>query len=502
MMNKNPKMIGRPPRSPDLSHHSNHIIDEAAKLSLGRHSSKWKKRRLKKKYSLNSASSNSIPENQSFNLSTKNDARTGKELWAILRDHVMKGSFEIHDFNFSPEDDDTSFLTDSIRIDRFANHHTPTHVYTNEDDTFHVPYDYSIFECMMVLVAYLFIGVLAYSVVLEKWDIVDSLYFTVVTLTTVGYGDFAPSTQVGQLFTTFFCLTGVALLGIALGIIGSNVVEGQIQILNNTKENAFKSVSKVFDQKSLLARTLSSLSTNSSQPNYSSTKYSHMQHSPSLEGTYLLSPSIRREVKHPAIPAIKEMFRVFFYYFPAMMPILFGSVFIAYKESWPFITALYYAVVTSTTIEFGDFSPQKTSMKWFAIIFVPLAVGAMAHMLGSIANRIIEKRRAAYLQYLECKELTVEDLKTMDTTGDGSVSLLEYVEFMLIASKKVNRETLNEIHMQFHRLDLTGTGSLDHKDLELIAKRRLAKVRSKLSLSEYKGRLVHQSRNTQGDEKV
>ncbi len=58
-------------------------------------------------------------------------------------------------------------------------------------------------------------GTLFYSR-MEGWSAVDSLYFTVMTLTTVGYGDLSPTTTVTRLFTVVFVLIGI---GILLGFI-------------------------------------------------------------------------------------------------------------------------------------------------------------------------------------------------------------------------------------------------------------------------------------------
>ena len=48
-----------------------------------------------------------------------------------------------------------------------------------------------------------------------------------VTITTVGYGDMGPVTQAGRIFTSFFVLGGVGIIGVALGIVGSYVLEQQ-----------------------------------------------------------------------------------------------------------------------------------------------------------------------------------------------------------------------------------------------------------------------------------
>ncbi|HMS49728.1 potassium channel family protein [Candidatus Neomicrothrix sp.] len=47
---------------------------------------------------------------------------------------------------------------------------------------------------------------------LEDWSWVDSLYFSVVTLTTVGYGDLSPTTDLSKLFTVVYLVSGMSLL--------------------------------------------------------------------------------------------------------------------------------------------------------------------------------------------------------------------------------------------------------------------------------------------------
>jgi voltage-gated potassium channel len=54
-------------------------------------------------------------------------------------------------------------------------------------------------------------GTVFYSLV-EDLRVIDALYFSVVTLATMGYGDFAPKTDAGKLFTVFYVLIGVGIL--------------------------------------------------------------------------------------------------------------------------------------------------------------------------------------------------------------------------------------------------------------------------------------------------
>lgn len=46
----------------------------------------------------------------------------------------------------------------------------------------------------------------------EGWSWLDSIYFSIITLTTIGYGDFSPQTNEGKLFTIFYIIIGIGII--------------------------------------------------------------------------------------------------------------------------------------------------------------------------------------------------------------------------------------------------------------------------------------------------
>jgi len=50
----------------------------------------------------------------------------------------------------------------------------------------------------------------------EGWTWLDSLYFSIITLTTIGYGDLVPTTPLTKLFTIIYIFIG---LGIIFGFV-------------------------------------------------------------------------------------------------------------------------------------------------------------------------------------------------------------------------------------------------------------------------------------------
>ncbi len=68
------------------------------------------------------------------------------------------------------------------------------------------------------------IGTVFYRFI-EDLNWVDSVYFSVITLTTVGYGDFSPVTTAGKVFTMFYVLVGIGIFVALVTEVGGHLIE-------------------------------------------------------------------------------------------------------------------------------------------------------------------------------------------------------------------------------------------------------------------------------------
>jgi voltage-gated potassium channel len=76
----------------------------------------------------------------------------------------------------------------------------------------------------------------------EDWTLVEALYFSVVTLTTVGYGDLPPTTAGTQIFTIIYILTGFGVLVALLTSVAQQYLRlkaepGRVQARRNARRN-------------------------------------------------------------------------------------------------------------------------------------------------------------------------------------------------------------------------------------------------------------------------
>lgn len=83
---------------------------------------------------------------------------------------------------------------------------------------------------LFVVVLVCILGMLMYIVECDQPDtqftsIPTSIYWAIVTLTTVGYGDITPTTGMGQFFSAIVMILGYTIIAIPTGIVSANIID-------------------------------------------------------------------------------------------------------------------------------------------------------------------------------------------------------------------------------------------------------------------------------------
>ena len=116
----------------------------------------------------------------------------------------------------------------------------------------HEAYHKKLIYIFVIILVILFGGALAFHY-FEKWDPLDSLYFSAATMTTVGYGDITPKTSMGKIFNILYMFTSVGIALYGLSVLGAHFVEEREEhwmheILNHRKhtKNFREGFKKIF----------------------------------------------------------------------------------------------------------------------------------------------------------------------------------------------------------------------------------------------------------------
>ncbi|CAB9521226.1 Two pore potassium channel [Seminavis robusta] len=305
-------------------------------------------------------------------------------------------------------------------------------------------------DCLVFLLSYLTVGVLAFSFVFERWSIVDALYFTSVCFSTVGYGDLCPETAAGRIFTGFFGMAGIAFLGAAVATICSTIVHLDVESTKKYMETEGK-------------RRILNLFQNNSENVKEKTTTGENQRDNKL---------------HPMIVKVSSWLGAVRGSLPSLSIIFLGGAIMRFLDGgWhSIVETMYYSIITASTIGLGDFCPRTPRARLFAIFYIPLSVGAAGELLSSIATALVKRRqKKAYETDLQ-SNLTLAHLRAMDADDSGCVDREEYVYFMLKEMGLISQNDLDELFQQFEALDVSNSGRLDKEDLKLMAKLKGAEV--------------------------
>ena len=79
-----------------------------------------------------------------------------------------------------------------------------------------------------ILLAVLAFGTGGYMLI-EGWSLLDALYMTVITITTVGYREVSTVSEAGRIFTIVIIFSGMGIIAYILGIVAQAMIDFQVR---------------------------------------------------------------------------------------------------------------------------------------------------------------------------------------------------------------------------------------------------------------------------------
>ncbi|KAK6124537.1 hypothetical protein DH2020_041722 [Rehmannia glutinosa] len=260
---------------------------------------------------------------------------------------------------------------------------------------------------LLVLSAYVGVGALSFFLVRHQIKgsktngIIDAVYFCIVTMTTVGYGDLVPDSTISKFLACVFVFIGMALVGLLLSKAADNIVENQ----------------EIFLVKAI-----------------------HMRDK--------CSPAeILREVETNRIK-----YKFFTVLFLLVMLIIVGTIFLCQKEGLGLFDAFYCVCATITTLGYGDESFSTSGGRLFAVFWILISTICLAQFFYSLAELYTERRRKSLVSWVLSRKLTVSDLEAADLDNDKVMG-------------KINDEDIAMVMEWFKHLDVDQSGTLTKADL-------------------------------------
>ncbi|KAI1305787.1 Potassium channel subfamily K member 18 [Halotydeus destructor] len=88
------------------------------------------------------------------------------------------------------------------------------------DDEFNIPVSLA----FLILVAYMFLGAVIFSYT-DNWTLFDSFYFVYISMSTIGFGDLTPKSEVSMIAASIYLLFGLALTSMCINVIQEKLVD-------------------------------------------------------------------------------------------------------------------------------------------------------------------------------------------------------------------------------------------------------------------------------------
>jgi hypothetical protein len=200
------------------------------------------------------------------------------------------------------------------------------------------------------------------------WTYPNSIYFTVTTVLTIGFGDMFPVTRPGKIYIIFFAFFALSCVGFLVASIGEifmkTISNLSFMLLLGIKRSLGYLFMLVF-RKDLTSEELDPTKLLDSK----------------------LDPFERQfhKLLNGGIMQITMIIIVIIVY------IVIGASIIRKLEDWTYLDAFYFTTIMMTTIGYGDVTPKSKGGRIFYCFFAVLGLGLLAILFGFVGQAIFTR---------------------------------------------------------------------------------------------------------------
>ena len=231
--------------------------------------------------------------------------------------------------------------------------------------------------------SYVLLGAIVFSHV-EGWEYLETVYWCIVTLLTVGFGDFAPATRLGRGLYMPYAIGGIIFIGLVIGSIRSlGLDRGKQKIGARLVEKSRQAAMDGLRSKKRQVR-LAWFATHPLPTDQTSTGDLRRQEF-----------QLMRRLQHVA--ARQRRWTALGISLGIWLLLWLGgaAVFrtVERKQDWTYFESVYFAFTALITIGYGDYRPQSNAGTALFVLWSLLAVPSLTVLIGNMSDTIVKAIR-------------------------------------------------------------------------------------------------------------